>query len=434
MKLSEVYGIPSDMSINKSELRINNLFCDQLSKVATVMGTRLTPFKFGSIMGTVEPNTSVLHLEKAQALAGVGTSIYNEIVEYRKQQLKDRGMIFECDTNTSSPLALSLFYDYLLSISVCYIEIPKTITKKGVVSNTYDKFLVTKNVALISEWTGLPLNDVIRKYGERLTTRLADLFDSNLRVAKLQFTKGNRKVSIPRGATNIEGMTCMPLFVINNFTRGLKPYLEQGMLQFTFSRDNGVERTVVGTLNPEVLMYYYKDSGYVQKCLHNTSFFDMSIGEMESTSTMLRGYIKIPEVGCSRYDDSGTRAVNMLRLTKVEAVAEADPTFIDVDLDSIQENFRTCLEDFIRDNEVGFALEQIRQMCMDLFVEQLPDDITTPIRGMTYLLRRAQDMSLVFSTVFKRELHIFLLDRPHLFPLYTGAPAKYSSTSPDNYL
>lgn len=433
MSLSSVYEIPSDMSINKSELRVNNLFCDQLSKVAYVMGTRLTPFRFGTVMGK-ELDLSVLHLEKAQGLANSGNSIYSEIVSYRKVQLEDRGMKFECDTNTVTPLALSLFYDYLLSVSICYIEIPKTITRNGVVSNTYDKFLATKNVALISEWAGLPMLDVTKKYGERLSTRLADLFDSNLRVAKLQFTKGNRKVSIPRGATNIQGMTCMPLFVVNNFTKGLRPYLEKGMLKFTFSRDNGVEREVVGTLNPEVLMYYYKDSEYIHKCLHNTSFFDMSIGEMESTSTMLRGYIKIPEVGCSRYDDSGTRAVNMLRLTKIEGVAEADPTFIDVDLDSIQENFRTCLEDFIRDNEAGFALEQIRQMCFDLFVEELPEDITTPVRGVTYLLNKAQDMTLVFSTVFKRELHIFLLDRPHLFPLYTGAPSRYSSTSMNNYL
>lgn len=435
MNLSEVYGIPIDMSINKSELRVNNSFCDQLSMVAKVMGTRLTPFRFGMVMGAdASKDSGVLHLEGAQGLAGVYNTIFSEIVVYRMQQLEERGMKFECDPNTVTPLSLSLFYDYLLSVSICYIEIPKTITKNGVKSDTYDKFLATKNVALISEWTGLPMGDIVKKYGERLTTRLADLFDSNLRIGKLQFTKGNRKVSLPRGAINIDGMTCMPLFVVNNFTKGFADYLRKGMLKFTFGRDNGVQRTVVSTLSTEVLMHYYKDSEYIQMCLRNTSFLDITLGEMESTSTMLRGYIKIPEVGCSRYDTSGTRAVNMLRLSKIEVVTEADPTFIDVDLESIQDNFRTCLEDFIRTNDPAFALSQMKEMCKDLFNEDLPSDITTPVRGMTYLLRRAQDMSLVFSTVFKRELHLFILNRPHLFPLYTGAPTKYSAESMGNFL
>ena len=76
----------------------------------------------------------------------------------------------------------------------------------------------------------------------------------------------------------------------------------------------------------------------------------------------------------------------------------------------------------------------MKEMCKDLFNEDLPSDITTPVRGMTYLLRRSQDMSLVFSTVFKRELHLFILNRPHLFPLYTGAPTKYSAESMGNFL
>ena len=76
----------------------------------------------------------------------------------------------------------------------------------------------------------------------------------------------------------------------------------------------------------------------------------------------------------------------------------------------------------------------MKEMCKDLFNEDLPSDIATPVRGMTYLLRRAQDMSLVFSTVFKRELHLFILNRPHLFPLYTGAPTKYSAESMGNFL
>ena len=104
MNLSEVYGMPSDMSINKSELRVNNSFCDQLSMVAKVMGTRLTPFRFGMVMGAdASKDSGVLHLEGAQGLAGVYNTIFSEIVAYRMQQLEERGMKFECDPNTVTP-------------------------------------------------------------------------------------------------------------------------------------------------------------------------------------------------------------------------------------------------------------------------------------------------------------------------------------------
>ena len=56
-------------------------------------------------------------------------------------------------------------------------------------------------------------------------------------------------------------------------------------------------------------------------------------------SKMHRGYIKIPELGSSIYDDTGVRSLNVARLLSIKQVESVSREFIHVDLNSVVSNF-----------------------------------------------------------------------------------------------
>ena len=80
-------------------------------------------------------------------------------------------------------------------------------------------------------------------------------------------------------------------------------------MKFKYIKDNGQERELVTTLSKEIFSKYY-DVSYAENIIKNC---EMKID---------RGYLKVPELGCSKYDETGMRALNLSRITSIEVLVK----------------------------------------------------------------------------------------------------------------
>ena len=79
------------------------------------------------------------------------STLVDEITKYRKNIYSSLGINVDINDELKKKL---LFFDYLMSISICYVELPKYITRNGMHLKSFDKFLCTKNPAIMATWMG----------------------------------------------------------------------------------------------------------------------------------------------------------------------------------------------------------------------------------------------------------------------------------------
>lgn len=408
-QLSEFYDLTGEVV----DLSIHNTFTRTLDCVGSYMGENLRTFGF--FLDEVQVKHGVTDVALAPGLFDKTVPLYVDVANHRRDMLRQQG-IFVSDQ--SEHMNKMLFYDYLLTSCVCYVEVPKMVEKNGTLVKTYDKFLGTKNLRLFSQWIDEPVQTLQYKYIDKVQTSYYDLQSNLLRLGKLTSTKNGGKITIPRTPVEITelGMRCIPLIAINSFLRGIEKPLREGILEFTFLKDNDTERVLNSTLNYNIMMDYYKDAEYVSKAYDNIAFFNDEIGGMTLSTRMNRGYIQLPELGASRYDARGTRSVNLARILKIRKVDSVDRTFIDVDLNIVISEFEKQVNDIRYKNsallkEVAFALLQ-----------------NPEVRGMDdtevlmELLSWVQNQDIILTTTFRRYLHKFMIQNSSVFPTYTGKP------------
>ena len=203
MTLGEVYGLNFDIK----SFAVDNHFVQQATKVSYLFGEKLQPFCM--MAGQEQQSHGVVDISTLGALHNPEITFIREIADMRRQQYKEQGISIP-QHELKDKL---LYYDYLMSISICYIEIPKYHTKNGVAQNTYDKFLVTKNPEIMASWTSMSAGDMQNKYSHRIAVDESELRYNDLRAVRLTSTKKENKIVCPRKPFNIEKMTCTPLFM-----------------------------------------------------------------------------------------------------------------------------------------------------------------------------------------------------------------------------
>ena len=234
---------------------------------------------------------SVVDICKLSPLTGFGgRSLLEEVALYRLQFFDDgsKGLDF-------NKIKYTLFVDYLLASCVCYVE---EFTATGV-----NKFFATRNIALASYASGSQLD---QKYKHDLETSLSDYKRGNTRILKLTSLRdGSFKVAKPRNFFNVSNnVKVTPLFFMTIFLDKLQHILENNIVKFTYVKDNLIEREFVTTLSKDILMRYY-DVDYVQKLINGVEV------------VINRGYVKLPELGISKYDETGVRSLNISRITSM---------------------------------------------------------------------------------------------------------------------
>lgn len=406
MSYEDIYGF-----VNKEVLSfaMNNEFTQRMNKGAYSLGQSLQPFCFFADEKAKE--AEVVDVATFGGFAGTGKSLLEEVAEYRKESYENF---------TGMPLPISdeinktLFIDYLLSVSACYIEYPKT-SRTGKV--TIQKGFATRNSTIMSMWTGLRINEVNALYTSKIAQTNVDIVRGELNAVMLKYGSKGNSLEVNKYSISTKDVVCVPLFMLYAFQVGFYPKLENSILKFTFVKDNGAIRELPTTLNPAILFDYYKGcNSFVSNAIGMVDIFTITQGNMQFSSKLNRGYIKVFELGGSQYDKTGVRSINVARLLKIEELTEVDRTFIDVELDKVVESFFEGTMEACTVNPM-VVIDIYKALVGDA---QIVEENDNAYEVSCKLQEFVNTYNNFFTTEFRRELHIFMVEHPEWFKNYTG--------------
>ncbi len=404
--MEDIYGL----NFPVRSFAVANGFVQQANKVCYKLGGMLKPFGFYT-----DGREGVMDFAVFAGLANSGVTIADEVAGYRSGIYKGTGIFLD----TGNPLTKRyLLYDYLMTIAMCYVEIPKYITKNGVSQKSFDKFFCTRNPAIMAAWMGCQPIEMQAKYSPRVQLNQVNFADRTLKLVKLNATAKGNTIAVPRSLYCSDDMACVPVFMLHAFMDGIKQVMENGVVEFNYLKDNGTERKLVSTLNSDILMDFYSDTAFVGTMLALCDIDTVDQGGMKLGSKMNRGYVKIPELGASRYDGTGVRSLNIARLLSAKLIepSDVDKTYIDVDLNSVVQSFNDGVEYMLTHGQGG----DLAHVYVSLSGEPCPVEGDAAVVGV--LESYVSGRSTVLSTTFHRSLHMFMVSHPEWFPLYTGKP------------
>lgn len=318
----------------------------------------------------------------------------------------------------------SATYKYLLRDYLCYYEAPTVIKTNNTVTgvkSTYNKMLCTSSIEVVAEWLGISVEEADRTYGARLSGVDEDNESDFYPYVKLYETKDHiRKVTRPRKDLDLglSGTVVMPMFFLKRCVDLLYKKLQEDSYNVYFKKDNKQIRCVNTTFNTDIIKKYYADNeDFMRRGIEG-----MYNGDFMSGATIERGYIRVFELGSSVYD-TPTRSINYARISGYEK-ADPDVTFIDIDLNSVMGSFSKALDlhninagdlvDMLNIYEIGSDRKALEKPGVSLL------DIQTWAEGQETLM----------STVFLRQLALFMLGNPQWFVGYTGKPIVYEAQEP----
>ena len=408
--MENMYGLNHSIK----SFAVSNDFVVNTNKACYALGQQLSPFCFYA--NDKQKEFGVIDFTSFNGMIDESKSLVSEIADYRKEVFKNVGI--SVDTSDKLKQRLLLF-DYFLTISICYVEVPKYMTKNGVATPTFDKFLATRNPALMAVWMGSNQpSEFQAKYSAKIQSRQVEFNDNSIRFVKLNHTKKGNTITLPRSDYNVENMTCYPMYMLYAFIEGFKPLIQNGIVKFSYLKDNGTIRELNTTISESIIRDYYNDNVFINSMLSGIDINSVQQGGMILSSKMNRGYIKVPELGASIYDASGVRSLNIARLLKAEVVDSVDKTFINVDLNSVVQNFNDCCDYLVKTDA-----QKLYDMYKELSGEEFEEDkISSPVVCNTACQAYVEKRSTWFSTSYHRDLHVFMISHPDWFPLYTGKP------------
>ena len=401
--LEEIYSLNCDIK----SFAVANAFVENTNKACYQLGKAMKPFCIYA--EDKQKAYNVIDFAQFEGILDKSKTLVTEISDYRKDVYKTFGI--NADLNDPMKRKL-LFYDYLMSISICYVEVPKFVTKDSMHLQSYDKFLCTRNPAIMAAWMGATTNEMQVKYSNRIAATQIEFNLNEIRYIKLNHTGKGNSLTAPRKFCSVEQMRCVPLYMLYAFTEGFKTILADKIIEFTYLKDSGQERVLNSTLSESILMDYYNDNLLVHGIMNGVDINSVEQGGMVLSSKVNRGYIKIPELGASRYD-TGVRSLNIARILKMQIVDEVDRSFIDADLENVVDNFTKEISAVTLKNP-----ELIPDIYRALVKEEPEGDNPTIISSA--LMGYVEKNHKLLSTTYDRSIHMFLIEHPEWFPLYTG--------------
>lgn len=409
------------MDCSIKSFAVANEWSATLNKICYKLGKQLKPFSL--LSDEYQEKYGVLDLAKCGGLIDQTMPMIDEVAKVRNEEYN---IIKKSELNDKDKRAL--FIHYLMATSICYCEVEKWKTTNGVASKTYDKFLCTKNPAIMGAWMGMSPAEMQAKYSRRIQVDTADLNEGVLRYVKLLSSAKGNSISVPRTFASYENMRCVPLFMLYAWITGAKDVMQNNIVKFTFLKDNHTERELCTTLSEDIIRKYYKDNLFISTMLSGVDIDSNQQGGMNLSSKVHRGYIKLPELGSSIYDSTGTRSLNLARILKAEVVDEIDTTFINVSLSSVVENFKNHI-DYVAQNQPTSLAEIYNKLsATEKFTGE---ESSASIVNALYSYVDKNEMLL--STSYQRQLHLFMISNPQWFTMYTGQPTKGVSASTENF-
>lgn len=346
--------------------------------------------------GVAADMKSVLDICKLTSLSGDKglPTLQDEIAYYRWSKLGFTGF----EDNFWKKKASLLMIDYLLSVCVCYVEVFDTGIK-------VDKFMATRNRFIAGALANLD-NSATQKWLNFLQPLPADYTMNSLRMLKLTPTKDKFKVTQPRSSVDFnKSIKVTPVFFMNIFLEGMSDILQKNIVRFKYIKDNLQERDLITTLSVPILCANYPQE-FVQLMLSNCD------------NKLSRGYIRVPELGISKYDNSGVRALNLSRITSVDIVPDFDKSYIDVDFDSIMYRFKEGLSNIQSTNLLLMLYQQI--------VQEVPPEGMTMVQLKATIESFVDTQYALGTTTYLKGLHNIMLTYSKFFGNYTGKRVSYT--------
>lgn len=409
------------MDCSIKSFAVANEWSATLNKICYKLGKQLKPFSL--LSDEYQEKYGVLDLAKCGGLIDQTMPMIDEVARVRNEEYN---IIKKSELNDKDKRAL--FIHYLMATSICYCEVEKWKTTNGVASKTYDKFLCTRNPAIMGAWMGMSPAEMQAKYSRRIQVDTADLNEGVLRYVKLLSSAKGNSISVPRTFASYENMRCVPLFMLYAWITGAKDVMQNNIVKFTFLKDNHTERELCTTLSEDIIRKYYKDNLFISTMLSGVDIDSNQQGGMNLSSKVHRGYIKLPELGSSIYDSTGTRSLNLARILKAEVVDEIDTTFINVSLSSVVENFKNHI-DYVAQNQPTSLAEIYNKLSA---TEKFTGEESSA-SIVNALYSYVDENEMLLSTSYQRQLHLFMISNPQWFTMYTGQPTKGVSASTENF-
>lgn len=311
----------------------------------------------------------------------------------------------------------SNIYKYLLRDFLCYYEAPTVVkdtwTGYGYKSS-YNKFLVTSNIYVVALWMDISLDEAADTYGKYLLDVNMDMEDEmGYPYVKLYVNKqGKHCITKPRKYLDLsaKGTRIVPLFALKRGVDILYKMCSDDTYDVSFFKDGGQIRTINTTFNVDLIKGVYGDCDFFREGVAG-----MYSGDFLDNKSLERGYIRVFEMGGSKYDNP-LRSINYARITKFEK-ASPDLTYINIDIEN-------ALSSFV--DGINAASINVRDFVSMLNMFKVGSE--RRLNG--HSLKTVQDIELwanrqhmLLSTVFSRQLALFMLGNPKWFPNYTGEPS-----------
>ena len=296
-----------------------------------------------------------------------------------------------------------LMMDYLLECSLCYVEVFD--------GTKVNKFFATRNRGIAGAMAGYSYSDT-DKYVNYLTPYEGDYRNKQLRLLKISKNKSGYKITQPRAAIDFKNnvVRVVPIFLLAAFLEGITSVLKGNILKFKYIKDNGVERDLDVTLSSKILLDYY-DKDTVDKMLNNVEY------------KLDRGYIRVPSLGISRYDDTGVRALNLARVVSIQPIQEVPKSYIDVDFNTIMPHFKVTLENTNDLNILSIIYQGLlNEVPTHNNVNMIKSEINTYV-DTNYAMG---------TTTFLQRLHDYMTSYKMVFNTYTGKPIEYPKSDDFN--
>lgn len=318
----------------------------------------------------------------------------------------------------------SAVYKYLIRDYLCYYEAPTVVKDIGGqgFKDSYNKFLITGNLYVIAHWLGISLDEANAQYGYRVDECCIDNECDMFPYVKLYETReGIRKVSKPRKDLDlsIEGTRVIPVYALKIGVDELYRLCSEDFYNIDFFKDSGQERTINTTFNISKIREVYGDTDFFRQGVES-----MYQGNFLENPNLDRGYIRVFEVGGSKYDNP-LRSINYARIVGFRK-EEPDLTYINIDLGSVIKTFETGI------TMSGVNISEVVEMLKIYDVGRINEPDTKSIGSILELMTWVEGQEILLSTVFLRQLALFMIGNPQWFDGYTGQAKETFAATADS--
>lgn len=314
----------------------------------------------------------------------------------------------------------SAVYKYFMREYMCYYEVPimKKSSKTDSARAGYDKSIITANVAVIAAWLNIPLKEAYDMYYGQLGEAFYDAGTDDFPYVKLYITKdGIRKVRKPREQLDLSksGTRVIPIFALKMGIDMLSKAWEKSVVRIKYRKDGGDVRDLDVSTNIDKIREIYGETDYL-----HISMERMYDGDFLHCTTMPYGYLRVPEIGGSIYDNP-LRSLSFARVISVEYDVEPNLLFTHVDMDNVIDSFVSYLGTSTKKSlRIAEGLTEFGVM-----PENEKVLIKSEFEMETWVTRKA----LLLGTTFIRSICLFMLANPVEFPGYDGRPKSVSEST-----